>query len=83
MTGNQDTQESYNPIDRDYLEFLIYRVTQMKLHGQNYFARKMTADKLLYDQAKRELNEYLRVLKKRGYTGERFHTKTYQSNLFE
>lgn len=83
MTGSLDMQESYNPIDRDYLEFLIYKVNQMKMHGQNYFARKMNADKMLYDQAKRELNEFLRLLKKRGYTGERFNTKSYQSNLFE
>lgn len=83
MIGEQSGQESYSPTERDYLEFLIYRINQTKVHGQAFFARKMLADKLLYDQAKKEMNEFLRVLKKRGYTGERFHTKTYQSKLFE
>lgn len=83
MTGDPGTQELYSPTERDYLEFLIYKTNQAKMHGQAYFARKMTADKLLYDQAKKELNEFLRVLKKRGYAGERFNTKVTQPILFD
>lgn len=84
MTGEQNTQElSNNPNERDYLEFLIYKIGNMRMHGQAYFARKMTSDKLLYDQARKELNTYLKLLEKRGYTGNRFKTVVYQKNIFD
>lgn len=46
----------------------------MKYHGSNYYARKQDTDKRLFDRARADVNEYMSLLKKRGYSGDRFNT---------
>lgn len=90
MTTEQELQPSHDiperdpsmsKTDRDYLEMLMCKVQQMKLHGQNYFARKMQADERLYAQSKKELNEFLTILKRRGFSGDRFINKPVQGKI--
>lgn len=71
MTIEQDMQRLCES-DRDYLEMLIHKIDVMRTHGQAYYARKMQSDQRSYDAAKKELSEYVRLLKKRGYKGDRF-----------
>lgn len=65
-----------NPVllntDRDYLEMLIFKLNKMKTHGTDYYARKMPADEKLFNAAKKEVNDFMLLLKKRGYSGDRF-----------
>lgn len=84
MTGEQDQQpfptdnkdaEPITCVDRDYLEMLLYKFSIMKTHGANYYARKMDSDKRLFDAAKKDVNEYIHLLNKRGYSGKRFDKK--------
>lgn len=58
--------------DRDYLEMLMHKLNVMKTHGQAFFARKQKTDERLYNDARRDLNEFVIVLRKRGYSGARF-----------
>ncbi len=67
------TQNSQEWSDRDYLELLLFKLSVMKFHGANYYARKQETDKRLFDAARKEVNEYMAVLKRRGYSGERFN----------
>lgn len=61
---------------------LMFKVAKMKFHGQAFYARKMNADKNLYENSKTELNEFLQLLKKRGYNYDRFHnTEAKQTEL--
>lgn len=80
MTTGQDMPKLCET-DRDFLEMLMYKISAMKFHGTNYFARKMRADEILYNQAKKELNEYMVILKRRGYSFDRFVTKPKQGSL--
>lgn len=66
--------------DRDHLEFMLYLTLEMKKHGQAWFARKMPGDEKLYNEAKERLNNFIRVLKKRGYNYDRF-TQPHQQSL--
>lgn len=61
---------------RDYLEMLIHKLDVMKYHGANYYARKQDTDKRYFDLAKKDVNNYLLLLKKRGYNGDRFKQMT-------
>lgn len=70
MTGKQE-QPSFGS-DRDYLEMLMFKVEEMKRYGQAFYARKMKADELAYAEAKKDLIEWMRLLKKRGFNGQRF-----------
>lgn len=74
MTGEPNTQESFN-LDRELLEMLMNKIQTMKINGQAWFKRKWPTDKRLYDEARKELNGFLRLLEKRGYSGERFNKK--------
>jgi hypothetical protein len=74
-TDTQNIQLSSNPTDRDYLEMLLYKLAVMKFHGANYYARKQDTDKRLFDKARADVNEYMKMLNKRGYSGERFNIK--------
>lgn len=69
MTGNQELQLSS---DRDFLEMLIYKLGVMKFHGSAYYARKQDTDKRMFDAARADVNEFMRILKRRGYDGDRF-----------
>lgn len=75
MTGERVTPLSSN-IDKDYLEMLIHKLNIMRKHGADYYARKMETDRKLFEAAKKNVNEYLMLLKKRGYSGDRFATVT-------
>lgn len=68
-----DTQNLQEWSDKDYLELLMFKLEVMKFHGKNYYARKMNADKILFDASRKEVNEYIAILKRRGYSGERFN----------
>ena len=68
-----DIQNTLLSSDKDYLEMLLFKLTVMKYHGANYYARKMSADKLLFDAARKDVNAYMAILKSRGYSGERFN----------
>ena len=69
-TGIQNIQLSS---DRDYLEYLLFKLVVMKFHGANYYARKQEVDKKLFDAARKEVNDFMAMLKRRGYSGERFN----------
>lgn len=68
-----DTQNLQEWCDKDYLELLLCKLEVMKAHGKNYYARKMEADKRMFDAARKEVNDYIAILKRRGYSGERFN----------
>lgn len=80
MTTGRDTPKLCET-DRDFLELLLCKIITMKTTGNSYFARKMRADEILYNQAKKDLNEYLIILKRRGYDGSRFIPKPKQGSL--
>lgn len=67
--------------DRDYLEILIHKLNVMKVHGTAYYARKMESDRKLFDAAKKDVNEFMLVLKKRGYSGKRYEKVFVQTSL--
>ena len=69
-----DIQNTQEWSDRDYLELLLYKLSVMKQHGAAYYARKMQADKILFDAARKDVNTYMTLLKKRGYNGDKFNT---------
>lgn len=81
MTGEQNTQPLYN-IEKDYLEMLLHKLDVMKLHGTAYYARKMKSDERMFTAAKADVNEYIRLLKKRGYSGDRFKGAVKSQELF-
>jgi energy-converting hydrogenase A subunit M len=60
--------------DKDYLEMLMHKLAVMKKHGSQYYAYKHDVDKRLFEAARKDVNEFLTLLKKRGYSGERFNT---------
>lgn len=80
MTTEQDMPKLCET-DKDYLEMLMCKIVTMKTTGAAYFARKMRADEILYNQAKKDLNEYLVILKRMGYDGSRFIQKPKQGSL--
>lgn len=59
--------------DKDYLEMLLHKLSVMKFHGSNYYARKQDTDKRMFDKARKEVNDFMLLLKKRGYSGDRFN----------
>lgn len=80
-----DTQSIQPFSDRDYLEFLMHKLKVMKDHGNRFYAGKSDVDKRLFDTAKKEVNDFLLLLKKRGFDGSRFaNLKSYeQASLFK
>lgn len=64
--------------DKDYLELLLYKLGVMKNHGSAYYARKMESDKRLFEAAKADVNEFMRLLRKRGYDGSRYGKVTFK-----
>lgn len=67
--------------DRDAVEYLLFKITELRQHQRDYFARKMETDKRLAIAAEREMDDIIRRYKLRGYDGERFRDKTKQSKL--
>lgn len=78
MTGNPEPLPSS---DRDYLELLMCKLDVMKEHGSAYYARKMQSDERLFKAAKADVNELIRILKKKGYSGKRYDKRFIQTSL--
>lgn len=67
---------------KDDLELLMARVSEMRTHQRDYFARGMKLDLSMSKQKEREVDELMARLRARGYDGSRFTNKTEQNKLF-
>lgn len=71
----QTSQPLFNlaPVtDRDHLELLLYKLEVMKEHGKAWYSRKMPADEKLFEDAKKDCNNFISICKKRGYNYDRY-----------
>lgn len=78
MTGNLAPLPSS---DRDYLELLLYKLKVMKDRGAMYYSGKNETDKRYFDAAKKEVNDLIHILKKKGYDGSRYAPPKQQTLL--
>lgn len=81
MSNDMTAPDTQPSPDRDALEYLMLKVTEMRQHQRDYFARKQETDKRNAMRLEREVDAIMLKLKGRGYTGERFRDKTKQGRL--
>lgn len=75
-----DTPNSQQ-LHKDAADYLLLKVSEMRLHQKAYFARKQDTDKRTAMKAEREIDEIILRYKARGYDGDRFKDKTTQPKL--